>query len=86
MELWAFTILYGTNRVKMVWEAKSCGMNFAEGEECFSNMPCDEEIFWMRSAHADNTGEMQPFPQPPDNIVKEMRARADICGVNLNSN
>ena len=82
---WVFSILYGTNRNKMIWEVKSFAMDLEEVEKCLCNMPENENVFWMKFAQEETTGEGYIFPQPPDEIVDEVEKQAILCKVKLNT-
>ena len=82
---WVFSILYGTNRNKMIWEVKSNAMDLEEVEKCLCNMPENENVFWMKFAQEETTGEGYIFPQPPDEIVDEVEKQAILCKVKLNT-
>ena len=80
---WLFSILFGTNRNKTIKEVKAFVMDISEIEDCFCNMPVGENIFWLSSAQDTTTSEMRTFPQPPDNIINEVKERAVSCSVNI---
>jgi len=82
---WAFNILYGTNRLKTIRETQSEGMDTAEVEKCLCSMAESENVSWINSALDDATGKMQPLPLPPEDIIKDIMARAENCRVNFNS-
>ena len=67
-----FSILYGTNRNKMVWEVIAFATDLAELEKCFCNMPENENVIWMKYAQEEVNGERQIFPLPPVAIVDEV--------------
>ena len=80
---WVFSILPGTNRNKMIAEAKSFPMDIDLLEKCFCNIPVDENIFWLRFAQNSSTGEMEIFPAPPQELKNEVEMKAILCNVNI---
>ena len=82
-EDWVFSIHYGTNRNKMVWEVLSFAMDLAELEKCFCNMPENENVIWMKYAIVETTGERYIFPQPSDELIHEVEKQAVVCKVKL---
>jgi hypothetical protein len=82
---WVFNILYGTNRLKTIQEVHSHGMDMTAIEKCLCSMAESENVFWVNSAIDDAAGQTLPLPYPPEDIIKDIMARAENCRVNLNS-
>lgn len=82
---WVFSILYGTNRNKMVWEVESFAMDLAEVGKCFCNMSDNENVFWLISAYDETADEYRTFLSPPDSFVEDVVNRANFCGVEINT-
>ena len=82
---WVFSILYGTNRLKTIPEVKSGPMDTAAVNECLCLLPDGESVFWLNAAQIDAAGKIQPLSYPPENIIRDIQASADRCGVKLST-
>lgn len=80
---WVFSILYGTNRNKLVGEIIAFEMDLTEIGKCFCNMPESESIFWLTYTLENTTGQRYVFQLPPDDVVDEVEKKAILCKVKL---
>lgn len=80
---WSFSIMLGTNRLKIISEVKDNALRMHDVKKKFCRMAKGEQILWITSAQDPNAGEQQPLPYPPEGIINEIKGFTETCDVKL---
>ncbi|MCD4752720.1 MAG: hypothetical protein K8R40_06595, partial [Anaerolineaceae bacterium] len=80
---WAYSILIGTNRIKLLDEILAKPLEFEEVKAALSKMAVGESVFWFNRALESSDGQNHDLALPPKEVVEALKRHALAYQVTL---
>jgi hypothetical protein len=80
---WLFSILIGTNRIKLGEEVLANPLDIEEAKEELCQLAVGEQVFWIDWELTFSNGEDFVLDKPPREIIDELIDHAARCEVDL---